>query len=86
LSAISKEHEFVTPPPPGPDNYLPRIAVVGDLAVTNNSSTTFDHLMQTDPSMLLMVGDMSSASNYITTGDKLAAGFAYQPRWDDWGR
>jgi hypothetical protein len=86
LSAISKEHEFVTPPPPGPDNYLPRIAVVGDLAVTNNSSTTFDHLMQIDPSMLLMVGDMSSASNYITTGDKSAAGFAYQPRWDDWGR
>lgn len=87
----------MTPPSPGPDNYLSRIAVVGDLGLTYNSSTTFDHLLQNDPSMLLMLGDMSYSSNYIITGDKSAACFdcafpdsplfeTYQPRWDAWGR
>eukprot|EP00253_Pinus_taeda_P027647 PITA_27647 len=97
LSALSEEHEFVTLPSPGPNKYLPRIAVVGDLGLTYNSSTTFNHLVQNDPSMVLMVGDMSYANNYITTGDKSFACFkcafpngpfyqSYQPRWDAWGR
>lgn len=97
LSAISEEHEFVTAPSTGPDNYLSRIAVLGDLGLTYNSSTTFDHLVHNDPSMILLVGDMSYASNYISTGDKSAACFecafpdapfyeSYQPRWDEWGR
>ena len=87
----------MTPPSRVPNNYLSRIAVVGDLGLTYNSSTTFDHLLQNDPSMLLMLGDMSYSSNYIITRDKSAACFdcafpdsplfeMYQPRWDAWGR
>eukprot|EP00253_Pinus_taeda_P014559 PITA_14559 len=73
------------------------VNVVGDLGLTYNSSTTFNHLVQNDPSMVLMVGDMSYTTNYITIGDKSAACFkcafpngpfyqTYQPRWDAWGR
>jgi hypothetical protein len=89
LSAISEEHQFMTPPSPGPTNYLPRIAVVGDLGLTYNSSTTIDHLVQNDPSMILMVGDMSYATNYNTTGfshPHAPVHQTYQPRWDAWGR
>lgn len=97
LSSISEEHEFVTPPSPGPNSYLTRIAVIGDLGLTYNSSSTYDHLVENDPSMILMVGDLVYANNYRTTGDKGVPCYecdfpdtpireTYQPRWDAWGR
>lgn len=97
LSALSEEHTFITPPIPGPHNYLNRIAVIGDLGLTENSSSTFDRLVANDPNLILMVGDMVYANNYRTTGDRGVACYecdfpntpireTYQPRWDAWGR
>ncbi|XP_057960014.1 purple acid phosphatase 23 isoform X2 [Malania oleifera] len=95
--AMSEEHVFETLPLPGPNAYPRRIAVVGDLGLTRNSTTTIDHLIRNDPSMILMVGDLTYANQYRTTGGKGAPDFSrafpdapiretYQPRWDGWGR
>ncbi|KAI3948307.1 hypothetical protein MKW92_002540 [Papaver armeniacum] len=97
LSAMSKEHTFETLPLPSPINYPRRIAVVGDLGLTSNSTTTVDHMVKNDPSMILMLGDLSYANQYRTTGGKGVPCFScafpdapiretYQPRWDGWGR
>lgn len=97
LSAMSNEYFFETLPLPGPNSYPRRIAVVGDLGLTYNSTTTIDHLTRNDPSLILMVGDLSYANQYLTTGGKGAPCFSwsfpdapiretYQPRWDGWGR
>ncbi|GLJ53723.1 hypothetical protein SUGI_1146390 [Cryptomeria japonica] len=97
LSAMSEEHVFVTPPLPSPLNYPRRIGIIGDLGLTSNSSTTIDHLNQNDPSLILMVGDVTYADQYITTGTKGVSCFScafpnapiretYQLRWDGWGR
>lgn len=94
---MSEELVFETLPLPGPDAYPRRIAVVGDLGLTSNTSTTIDHLTMNDPSMILMVGDLTYANQYLTTGGKGAPCFScsfpdapiretYQPRWDGWGR
>lgn len=87
---MSEEHSFETLPLPNANAYPHRIAVVGDLGLTSNSTTTIDHLTQNDPSMIL-------ANQYLTTGDKGVPCFScafpdapiretYQPRWDGWGR
>ncbi|KAL8158382.1 hypothetical protein AgCh_002903 [Apium graveolens] len=94
---MSEEHVFETLLVPGPNNYPRRIAVIGDLGLTLNSTTTIDHVIQNDPSMILFVGDLSYANQYLTTGGKGAPCFScafpdapiretYQPRWDGWGR
>ncbi|TXG72516.1 hypothetical protein EZV62_001095 [Acer yangbiense] len=95
--AMSEEHAFETLPLPSPTSYPRRIAVLGDLGLTSNTSTTVDHLIKNDPSLLLMVGDLSYANQYLTTGGKGASCYScafpnapiretYQPRWDGWGR
>ncbi|KAF4355355.1 hypothetical protein F8388_026625 [Cannabis sativa] len=97
IPALSEEHMFETLPKPSPNAYPNRIAVVGDLGLTSNTTTTIDHLVQNNPSMILMVGDLSYANQYRTTGGKGAPCFScafpdapiretYQPRWDGWGR
>ncbi|XP_077227522.1 purple acid phosphatase 23 isoform X2 [Tasmannia lanceolata] len=97
LSAMSQENVFETLPLPGPNTYPHRIAVVGDLGLTGNSTTTVDHMTENDPSMILMVGDLTYANQYLTTGDKGVSCYScafpdapiretYQPRWDGWGR
>lgn len=96
LSAMSKEHSFKTLPSPG-NNFPRRIAVVGDLGLTRNSTSTIDHLASNDPSLILMVGDLTYANQYLTTGGKGVPCYScafpdapiretYQPRWDGWGR
>lgn len=95
--AMSEEHAFETLPVPSQSTYPCRIAVVGDLGLTSNTSTTIDHLIQNDPSMILMVGDVTYVNQYLTTGGKGASCYScafpdapiretYQPRWDGWGR
>ncbi|XP_058182166.1 purple acid phosphatase 23 isoform X4 [Rhododendron vialii] len=95
--AMSEEQAFQSLPLPGPKTYPSRIAVIGDLGLTSNSTTTIDHLIENDPSMILMVGDLTYANQYLTTGGKGASCFScsfpnapiretYQPRWDGWGR
>eukprot|EP01018_Ginkgo_biloba_P032485 Gb_10273 [translate_table: standard] len=97
LSVMSEEQTFMTPPSPGPNSYLSRIAIIGDLGLTYNSSTTFKHLMKNNPCMVLIVGDMSYPNNFVSLGDKSAACYkcsfpdeptreTYQPRWDEWSR
>lgn len=97
ILALSEEHTFETLPLPGPNVYPRRIAVIGDLGLTHNSTTTIDHVTQNDPSLILMVGDLSYANQYRTSGGKGASCFScafpdapiretYQPRWDGWGR
>lgn len=94
---MSEENFFQTFPRPSPKSYPSRIAVIGDLGLTSNSTTTIDHVIQNDPSMILMVGDLTYANQYRTTGGKGASSFScsfpdapiresYQPRWDGWGR
>ncbi|KNA18249.1 hypothetical protein SOVF_072100 [Spinacia oleracea] len=95
--AMSVEHTFETLPLPGPNAYPRRIAVIGDLGLTHNSTTTINHVTLNDPSLILMVGDLTYANQYRTTGGEGASCFScafpeapiresYQPRWDGWGR
>lgn len=97
LSAMSDERRFRTLPQPSPENYPSKIAMVGDLGLTYNSTSTFDHIVSNGPSLLLMIGDLSYANHYITTGTKGASCYScafpdtpiretYQPHWDAWGR
>ncbi|XP_023767327.1 purple acid phosphatase 23 [Lactuca sativa] len=97
IPAMSDERLFKTLPLPSPNAYPSRIGVVGDLGLTSNTTTTIDHLIQNDPSLVVMVGDLSYANQYLTTGGDGASCFScafpdapiretYQPRWDGWGR
>lgn len=97
LSAMSEEKEFRTFPQPSPHSYPSKIAIVGDLGLTYNSTSTFDHMLSNEPSLLLMIGDLSYANQYITTGTKGVSCYSctfgdtpiretYQPHWDAWGR
>lgn len=97
LKAMSEEHTFQTLPAPGTNSYPSRIAVVGDLGLTHNSTTTIDHLTHNDPAMILFLGDLVYADQYVTTGGNGTSCFSctfpdapiretYQPRWDGWGR
>ncbi|CAH8351245.1 unnamed protein product [Eruca vesicaria subsp. sativa] len=97
IPAMSEEISFETLPLPSNDSYPHRIAFVGDLGLTSNTTTTIDHVMGNDPSLVVIVGDLTYANQYRTTGGKGASCFScsfpdapiretYQPRWDAWGR
>jgi phosphodiesterase/alkaline phosphatase D-like protein len=95
IPALSKELSFTTLPPPGPASYPTTIAVIGDLGLTYNSTSTFDHIVQNNPDLVLLVGDFVYADLYVTngTGARSFSDFTdaparetYQPRWDLWGR
>ncbi|KAK6914223.1 Calcineurin-like phosphoesterase domain, ApaH type [Dillenia turbinata] len=97
IRAMSDELVFETLSLPGPNSYPHRIGVIGDLGLTSNTTTTIDHLIKNDPSLILMIGDLTYANQYLTTGGKGAICFScsfpnapiretYQPRWDGWGR
>eukprot|EP00249_Psilotum_nudum_P022572 c28570_g1_i1 orf=365-2203(-) len=97
LAAMSQEREFTSLPLPNANNYPSKIAVVGDLGLTYNSTSTIDHMMENKPSLLVMVGDLSYATQYLTNGTGGVRCFAcafpdapvsetYQPHWDAWGR
>lgn len=94
---MSGEHSFTTLPATGPANYPKRIAIIGDLGLTYNSTSTVDHVAENNPDLILMVGDMSYANLYITNGtgsSSYGQAFGkdtpihetYQPRWDMWQR
>lgn len=95
IAALSKELSFTTLPLPGPASFPQSIAVIGDLGLTYNSTSTIDHLMKNNPELVLMVGDLVYADLYVTngTGSSSFSQFTdapthetYQPRWDLWGR
>ncbi|KAF0898863.1 hypothetical protein E2562_011925 [Oryza meyeriana var. granulata] len=96
-AGLSGELSFETLPSAAPDAYPRRVAVVGDLGLTGNSTSTVEHLARNDPSLVVMVGDMTYANQYRTTGGRGVPCFScsfpdaplresYQPRWDGWGR
>ncbi|KAK1294101.1 Purple acid phosphatase 15 [Acorus calamus] len=96
IPAMSDIHFFRTMPISSPGRYPSRIAVVGDLGLTYNSTSTVDHIRRNKPDLLLMVGDVTYANLYLTNGtgsDCYSCSFSqtpihetYQPRWDYWGR
>ncbi|KAK6122883.1 hypothetical protein DH2020_043409 [Rehmannia glutinosa] len=85
-----------TMPVSNPKSYPSRIAVMGDLGLTYNSTSTVEHLRSNKPDLILLVGDVSYANLYLTNGtgsDCYSCSFSdtpihetYQPRWDYWGR
>ncbi|KAK9733921.1 hypothetical protein RND81_04G101100 [Saponaria officinalis] len=96
IPAMSGIHHFTTMPAPGPKNYPGKIAIVGDLGLTYNTTTTISHISSNKPDLLLLVGDVTYANLYLTNGtgsDCYSCSFSqtpihetYQPRWDYWGR
>ncbi|GMY33925.1 purple acid phosphatase 15 isoform X1 [Fagus crenata] len=96
MQAWSKIYSFKTMPVSGPRSYPNRIAVVGDLGLTYNTTTTISHLISNKPDLVLLVGDVTYANLYLTNGtgsDCYSCSFpqtpiheTYQPRWDYWGR
>ncbi|XP_022138734.1 purple acid phosphatase 15 isoform X2 [Momordica charantia] len=92
----SDVYYFSTMPVSGPKSYPNRIAVVGDLGLTYNTTSTVDHILSNHPDLVLLVGDVSYANLYLTNGtgsDCYSCSFpetpiheTYQPRWDYWGR
>ncbi|PPS05161.1 hypothetical protein GOBAR_AA15483 [Gossypium barbadense] len=96
IPAMSDVHYFRTMPASGPRSYPGRIAIIGDLGLTYNTTSTVDHLMSNHPNLVLLIGDASYANLYLTNGtgaDCYSCAFSdtpihetYQPRWDYWGR
>ncbi|XP_031263907.1 purple acid phosphatase 15-like [Pistacia vera] len=90
ISVMSDSHYFRTMPVSNASSYPSRIAVVGDLGLTYNTTTTVSHLLSNHPALLLLIGDLSYADLYFTNGTNsfLQNPFreTYQPRWDYWGR
>ncbi|CAD6207641.1 unnamed protein product [Miscanthus lutarioriparius] len=95
--AMSDVHAFRTMPAVGPKSYPGRIAVVGDLGLTYNTTSTVEHMVRNQPDLVLLLGDVCYANLYLTNGtgtDCYSCSFAnstpihetYQPRWDYWGR
>lgn len=96
IPAMSEVYYFRTMPVSGPKSYPNRIALVGDLGLTYNTTSTVGHLMSNHPDLVLLVGDVTYANLYLTNGtgsDCYSCSFSqtpihetYQPRWDYWGR
>lgn len=96
IGALSDVYSFKTMPVSSPKNYPKRIAIMGDLGLTYNTSTTISHVISNKPQLALLVGDVTYANLYLTNGtgcDCYSCSFpnspiheTYQPRWDYWGR
>ncbi|KDP39361.1 hypothetical protein JCGZ_01118 [Jatropha curcas] len=95
-AAVSNIFHFRTMPASGPKSYPSRIAIVGDLGLTYNTTSTVEHMVSNHPDLILLVGDVTYANLYLTNGtgaDCYSCSFSqtpihetYQPRWDYWGR
>ncbi|CAI7899466.1 unnamed protein product, partial [Closterium sp. NIES-53] len=58
-------HSFMSLPAPGSASAYPfKVALVGDVGQTLNSSTTFDNVNASNPSLVLFAGDLSYADQY----------------------
>ncbi|XP_060179387.1 purple acid phosphatase 15-like isoform X1 [Lycium barbarum] len=96
IAAMSTIYHFKTMPISSPKSYPKRIAIVGDLGLTYNTTSTISHLIGNKPDLVLLVGDVTYANLYLSNGtgaDCYSCSFnntpiheTYQPRWDYWGR
>ncbi|KAL9251879.1 Purple acid phosphatase 15-like protein [Drosera capensis] len=94
--SMSEIYDFKTMPASDPRSYPGRIAIVGDLGLTYNMTSTISHMESNKPDLVLVVGDLTYANLYLTNGtgaDCYSCAFphtpiheTYQPRWDYWGR
>ncbi|XP_020246015.1 purple acid phosphatase 15-like [Asparagus officinalis] len=94
--ALSDIHFFKTMPVSAPKSYPKRIAIVGDMGLTYNTTSTVSHMRSNEPDLIVLVGDVTYANMYLTNGtgsDCYSCSFhdtpiheTYQPRWDYWGR
>ncbi|GAY65584.1 hypothetical protein CUMW_242290, partial [Citrus unshiu] len=95
IPAMSGTYYFRTMPDSSPTSYPSRIAIVGDVGLTYNTTSTVSHMISNRPDLILLVGDVTYANLYLTNGtgfDCYSCSFAnspiyetYQPRWDYWG-
>ncbi|CAH9080130.1 unnamed protein product [Cuscuta europaea] len=93
---MSEVYHFKTMPVSSPESYPNKVAIVGDLGLTYNTTSTINHLMRNNADLVILVGDVSYANLYLTNGtgsDCYTCSFpntpiheTYQPRWDYWGR
>ncbi|ONK77208.1 uncharacterized protein A4U43_C02F4200 [Asparagus officinalis] len=94
---MSHIHAFRTMPVSGPQSYPARIAIIGDLGLTYNTTSTVGHMRKNKPDLIVLVGDVTYANMYLTNGtgtNCYTCSFSnstpihetYQPRWDYWGR
>lgn len=96
IPAMSTIYAFHTMSASRPESYPKRIAIIGDLGLTYNSTSTVDHMISNKPDLILLVGDVTYANLYLTNGtgsDCYSCSFpntpiheTFQPRWDYWGR
>ncbi|KAK9183463.1 hypothetical protein WN944_026615 [Citrus x changshan-huyou] len=96
ILGMSGTYYFRTMPDSSPTSYPSRIAIVGDVSLTYNTTSTVSHTISNRPDLILLVGDVNYANLYLTNGtgsDCYSCSFAnspiyetYQPRWDYWGR
>lgn len=92
--SMSNRHFFRTLPVSGPESYPSRIAVVGGLGLTDNTSTTLAQLLSNHPDLVVLLGGFSYADMYLSNGTVKECSSClpnsteetYQPRWDYWGR
>jgi hypothetical protein len=92
IPAMSGIYHFRTMPVSSPSSYPSRIAIVGDLGLTYNTTATIDNVISNKPDLVLLIGDVTYANLYLTNGtgsDCYSCAFpntpiheTYQPRWD----
>ncbi|KAL5554687.1 hypothetical protein UlMin_042088 [Ulmus minor] len=80
----------------GPKRYPSRIAVVRDLGLTYNTTSTIEHLTSNHLDLVLLIGGVSYADLYLMNGTRSDCYYcyfpqtpiheSYQPCWDYWGR
>jgi predicted phosphodiesterase len=91
----STEFSFFTQPK-GP-TYPYTVGVFADVGQTINSSDTINHMIASDPDIVVLLGDFTYADDHLTNGTVTVAlpnftypyaspSGTYQPRWDMWYR
>ncbi|KAM2798796.1 hypothetical protein COP1_003717 [Malus domestica] len=66
IAVMTEIHHFRTMPVFGPRSYPVRIAVVGDIGLTYNTTTTISHLTSNNPDLVLLIGDVTYTNLYLT--------------------
>lgn len=80
----------------GPHQFPLRLGIIADIGQTMNSSVTLDHLISSDPALVMLVGDLTYADDHLLNDSSTidlnpgswweGPSVTYQPRWDTWGR
>ncbi|WIA11592.1 hypothetical protein OEZ85_011697 [Tetradesmus obliquus] len=84
---------------PGPKEYsfkMPRasfplrIGVMSDPGQTYNTSEMLQHLIASQPSLVMLGGDFTYADTWLKPDEhipeEVQGPYSYQPKWDTWGR